>query len=302
MDLATMFSILRFPTLVRYRFTQLCRPERLWDRYGKLAQQSGFNRLYLLISFDCDTKEDAGSVLKLDSLMRDSGVNPAYAVPGSLLEKHCSTYEQLYYRGSEFLNHGYAEHARWNQKLMRYESSFFYHTLSAEEVRNDIESGHHAVERVLGYTPKGFRAPHFATYQRPPQMTFIHSILNELGYHYSSSTVPLYAFQYGPIFSRYGLPEFPLSGTYTKPLQVMDSWGYFAAPNRRYTSSDYEFEAASLARIFPAQNMVGLLNYYVDPSHAAGEPSFMRALHSWLTVAKPITFSELLNVFLGHRS
>ena len=64
-------------------------------RYRRLAEQEGFRDLYLVLSFDCDTKEDADNVVKVHDRLKDMGVSPAYAVPGEILNKDVRVYGRI---------------------------------------------------------------------------------------------------------------------------------------------------------------------------------------------------------------
>jgi peptidoglycan/xylan/chitin deacetylase (PgdA/CDA1 family) len=269
------------------------RPEWLWSRLDRRARRRGFKRLRLALSFDCDTAEDAAVVLDLDRRLRDRGLLPAYAVPAALIEREENIYGELRRRGAEFLNHGYVQHTAWNSSLSRYESTFFYETLSRNRVAQDIQEGRDALGRLLGVAPDGFRTPHFGTFQRPEQIRFLHAELARSGHRYSSSTVPAFAFRHGPVFERSSVLEFPVTGTYTRPLMIQDSWAFYAAPDRTHTAQDYLTEARSLVRYVEKHGLVGVLNYYADPSHVWNQPTFFEAIDVWRRVAEPATFSEL---------
>jgi hypothetical protein len=79
-------------------------------------------------------------------------------------------------------------------------------------------------------------------------LTHLHRFLGQKGYAYSSSTLPAWAFRRGPVFDDFGLPEFPLSGSGDRPLTLLDSWSWFAAPDRRETEADYVRRIEAAAR------------------------------------------------------
>jgi len=285
------------PIDMYFRLVKRFKPDCLWHRYGRLARYQLFKKLYLVLSFDIDTPEDAGVVLEMDKRLRDMGTMPSYAVPGSLLEREYKTFEVLLNRKAEFLNHGKVQHTVWKQEFRRYESCFFYHKLSRKQVKEDIEKGNEAFQRILGIRPKGFRTPHFGTFQEEDQIRFFHSVLKELHYQYSSSTVPYYSFRYGPVIHRFGLFEFPLTGVFSRPMDVQDSWGFYGAPDRQWGSKDYLAEARAMTHFCQEKQAVGLLNYYADPSDVWNEPSFYQSVQSWLQVAQPISFEKLCQEF-----
>jgi hypothetical protein len=268
-------------------------PTLYWNRYRILAKKAEIKNLYLVISFDCDTPEDAEKALSVDRKLRKMGINAMYAVPGQILEENANIYLKLFRRGAEFLNHGYKQHTFWNKKKTRYESCFFYDHLSLTEVRKDIIKGHQTVKKVLGISPHGFRTPHFGTFQTKEQLSFLHRVLNEIGYVYSSSTVPYYAFKYGPVFKKFGLLEFPVTGTYSKPFQIQDSWSFFKAPDRTWKAEDYLTQANLLANFCINKKMTGILNYYADISHIWNQPTFFKTVKLWGDIAKSIQLGDI---------
>jgi len=68
-------------------------PRLFWQRYNSLAHQQGFNRLYLVLSFDCDTPEDAEAAKIIHSRLLEQGIKATYAVPGAQLEENAAVYQ-----------------------------------------------------------------------------------------------------------------------------------------------------------------------------------------------------------------
>lgn len=268
------------------------RPASLFERHGRLARRAGIDRVYLVLSFDCDTPEDAEVAPALHRELMALGVTAAYAVPGLVLRAGADAYRDIAATGAEFLNHGHDHHAEWSDELGRWVSRWFYDTLPPEVIRDDVGRGHADVRDVVGTTPQGFRAPHFGTFQRPAQLRLLHEVLARLGYRYSSSTIPIHGFRDGPAFDRFGVLELPVSGMASSPLTILDSWGCFAAPDRTLAPSDYEREATALADAV-AEAGAGVINCYADPSHVAGRPEFMAAVEAWRRVATPVAPGEL---------
>ena len=58
----------------------------------------------------------------------------------------------------------------------------FYDQMSAAEVEADIRRGHETVTKVMGEAPRGFRAPHFGSFQSPNQLALIYRVVRDLGY------------------------------------------------------------------------------------------------------------------------
>jgi hypothetical protein len=266
------------------------RPERLFERHGRLARQAGVDGLKLVLSFDCDTLGDAEVAWEVHERLMDLGVVASYAVPGEILERGADTYQRIAATGAEFLNHGYLEHTVKRDGV--YESTLFYDRISLDQVREDIVRGDRAVREVVGRQPEGFRTPHFGTFQEPAQLRFLHEVIAELGYVYSSSTLPLAGFRFGPVFDRFGVLEFPVSGKATAPLEILDSWGFFAAPDRTVDADDFVRETAAVADLYERAG-AGILSFYADPSQVHDQDVFFDAVERWAVVATPTSYGEL---------
>lgn len=287
------FSVLANPVNFAYRIRGALLPRGLWDQYAERCREEGMNGLYMVLSFDCDTVEDAEVAWSVHSRLLDLGVMPVYAVPGELLNRGEAVYRKILETGAEFINHGYREHTYFDTRRGAYASCFFYDRLPRETVREDIIRGDRNLRETLGVQAKGFRAPHFGTFQRPGELRFQHQVLDELGYTYSTSTLPTYAYRFGPVFRRYGLLEIPVSGMGSMPLRILDTWTCFEAPNRRFQPQDYLNEGTLASDRFEAIGS-GILNYYADPSHIHDHPEFFEMVARWARVARPVTYKKLL--------
>lgn len=280
------------PSLVTYALRAKLDRRRLMQRYASLARGAGFKRLYLVLSFDCDTIDDANVAWSVHSKLLDMGIRPVYAVPGQLLEKGAEVYARIRDAGGEFMNHGYTEHTYFDTARGEHASCFFYDELPLEKVRGDILQGDVCLKQVLGVQPQGFRTPHFGSFQKPRQLRFLHSVLRQLNYRFSTSTGPLYAFRFGPAFERSGIREIPVSGMASLPLKILDTWSCFMAPGRTLTPEDYYAEGRETAAKYKELG-AGLLNYYADPSHIHDSPLFFDTVARWAAVAKSVNYEDL---------
>ena len=122
----------------------------LYRQYRQLAERQGLDALYFVLSFDCDTREDADSVLRVHERLRDMGVSPVYAVPGEILTKGEQVYRAIAESGGEFINHGYRDHTFFDTQKGRYASCFFYDEQPLETVRADIVNGDRHLREMLG--------------------------------------------------------------------------------------------------------------------------------------------------------
>lgn len=254
------------------------------------SQRLGLEQVYLLLSFDCDTPADAPAAVELATDLADREIAVTLAVPGELLLRDASAYKELAMAGVEFVNHGYREHTFYDEHG-RYTGGIFYDQLSRSEVAEDIRRGHEAIVEALGAPATGFRTPHFGTFQRNGELRFLHAVLADLEYSFSSSTTPVWALRHGPAFRRLGVLELPVSGRPGAPTEILDSWGCFAAPDRVLDPDDYEVESKRLAEAFRSAP-AGVINVYVDPAHVRGRREFHAAVDAWREVAKPCTYRE----------
>jgi peptidoglycan/xylan/chitin deacetylase (PgdA/CDA1 family) len=264
------------------------------ERHARLTRLAGIDRLYLVLSFDCDTVDDAAVAWRVHERLSALEVRPVYAVPGALLQQAPDTYRRIARTGAEFLNHGGTEHTYFDHELDRHASSFFYGELEPARVIQDVEDGHRMVEEIIGRRPIGFRTPHFGTYQRPEQLLHLHGVLRQLGYRFSTSTTPRFGLRHGPISSRFGLPELPVTGVPTSPFEILDTWAFFAAPDRIHAPADYVREAHILADAL-ADLGAGVINVYGDPIHIHDRPEFFEAVGAWAAVAEPVSYGQLLD-------
>lgn len=249
---------------------------RIFARYDALARRAGFDRLHLFLSFDCDTDEDFALAETLDTDLRRRGIEAAWAVPGVQLRKGEAVWRRLAERGAVFLNHGARAHAEWQGD--RYHPITFYDRMRAEEVVDDMERGHRDVCAVTGRAPAGFRAPHFGSFQAPDQLAIVHGTAKRLGYRFCSTTLPSLALARGPVVPCDGVYEIPLFGSWRAPTTILDSWTYLT-DRRHYTLGDsYHALFAETVERLTAAKVAGVLSYYADPSHVAGQAPFLRAL------------------------
>jgi len=260
--------------LVRERLA----PQGLLKQYSSLCAESGMMGPGFILSFDCDTKKDFEVVSDVHARLNDLDIMPVYAVPGELLQRGEKQYRKVLDSGAEFINHGFAEHTTFNEDKGEYVCNFFYHLIGRDAVRMDIEQGHHVLTEFLGKGPVGFRTPHFGSYQDPGELSFLHSVLKELGYRYSTSTGPLVGLQKGPVTHRYGLAEIPVTGCYRWPATILDSFTFRFSGSDKFTQQSYIEEICALSDMMKQTNLPFLVNVYADPSQVYDWPEFFEAM------------------------
>jgi peptidoglycan/xylan/chitin deacetylase (PgdA/CDA1 family) len=247
-----------------------------WAAYGERARAAGVDRLYLLLTFDCDTDLDIAAAPQLARELGSRGIKAGYAVPGAQLRKSPEVWRGIAGGGSEFLNHGDRAHAEFRDG--RYWPMTFYEKLSEAEVVADIEAGDRAVREVTGTAATGFRAPHFGSFQEPDQLDLLYRTVRRLGYRYCSTTTPALALSRGPVVKMNDIVELPTLGSYRHPTTLLDSWTYLT-DRVNYTLGDTYAELfVETIQQMSRENIPGILTYYGDPSHVTGMKPFATVL------------------------
>lgn len=272
-------------------------PHSVFNNYSKLAEKQGVRKIHFILSFDCDTERDFSVIQELHKKLSDSGIMPVYAVPGQLLEKGRTIFEEIASTGAEFINHGYKMHATYNEQSCKYDSFYFYDTLTQNQIRDDIRHGQESIIKIIGKNPQGFRVPHFGTFQRPRQIRFLHRFLYESGYLFSTSGTPYYGLRNGPVKKIFNnFYEIPLSGCYDFPFTVLDSWNFRYAPGRVVNEHEYEIQFKKMVEYFSYNSIPCILNYYVDPSQVFDWPYFFNCMRLAAQFAVPSYESLLKNI------
>lgn len=264
----------RDPVEASYVFAQRIAPSYLVTRLAKLGSAAGIRKPMFLLSFDCDTDKDIDVGWDVHAKLMEMGILPVYAVPGENLERGAVVWRRIADTGAEFINHGYREHTILNDG--KYVSTVFYDQLTPDEVAGDIRRGHDAVVRVTGQTPDGFRAPHFGTYKTDAALRDLHRQLGQMGYRFSTSTVPYFALRHGPLTRKFGLLEMPVTGCPQYPLAILDSYTFRFASNG-LGPEGYVDQMTRWAELLEAGQPL-FINLYVDPSQVYDWPEFFSAI------------------------
>ena len=274
--LGKLLTLARDPVLGAYVLRSKLAPGGLIDRLSRLTAEAGIAKPRFLLSFDCDTDLDIEVVEGVHERLGKLGIKPVYAVPGELLERGREAYGRIAKTGAEFINHGWAEHTRLDRATGVYDSFLFYDRQSRDWVTNDIRRGHDTVAEIAGRPPTGFRTPHFGSFQTQEQLVFLHGELAKLGYAFSTSTVPFWGLRHGPVLRQFGIREVPVSGTFERPLDILDTWTHRCL-------GEYGGEAGyarqyALYRDYMANGRPLLVNAYGDPSQVYDWPGFFDAV------------------------
>ena len=267
-------------------------PSILWKLFFLQCSISGNKSPKYLLTFDCDTDLDISVVLEVHKKLAILGINPVYAVPGQLIERGIDTYRQIADLGAEFINHGYIQHTTVDDHRAKYISTFFYDEISEKDALEDIDRGHEVLVSKLGITPKGFRTPHFGTFQRKENLEFLHAKLISLGYSFSSSTVPSFSYLNGPSFRTHGIAEIPVTGCPTWPLGILDSYNFRFSGSTKFTPEIFESEMLKAFEMMSRGSLIRM-NMYADPSQVYDWQGFFTSVSRFAPFAV-VNFSSYL--------
>ncbi|MDO8680073.1 MAG: polysaccharide deacetylase family protein [Acidobacteriota bacterium] len=248
----------------------------LFRHYSSLCEAAGVDKVYLVLTFDCDTDQDIAAARDLDVDLRRRGIRAGYAVPGVQLERGASTWREIRQGGAEFLNHGSQAHAEYRDD--RYWPVTFYNEMSESAVLADVRRGHQTLLDVFESGPEGFRAPHFGSFQAPEQLELLYDCLRPLEYRYCSTTIPALGLSRGPVVDMRGLAELPTTGSYRYPTTLLDSWTYLTDRCDYQLSEEYFELFEETIRLLTEERLPAILTYYADPAHVLGQKPFERAL------------------------
>lgn len=270
-------------------------PGMLRSRLSRAAKNTGLQGPVFLLSFDCDTHKDASVVTEVHQKLVDIGIMPVYAVPGEVLCKGEKSYSAIAQSGAEFINHGHYKHSRLLPDGKTYESWNFYDQISREEMADDVLKGHETLTDFLGVEPKGFRSPHFGSFQKEHELADLYGVLNQKKYKFSTSTVPAKSLQHSAVYKTAGLIEIPVSGGYDFPLTILDSYSFRFSTTFKHGPDEYIRQIKRLAAWFSSAQRPYLLNLYADPSQVHDWPEFFDAMRLLAPYNVP-SYEALLNL------
>lgn len=263
-----------------------------FEGFAAKTRALAINDLFILLSFDCDTPGDAIAANDIDAQLIKRGVPRCYAVPGAMLSAAAKIYCALARNGASFLNHGGQAHAE--KRGDQYHAVTFYEQMTPQDVVNDMREGHRIVSEIIGVAPRGFRAPHFGSFQQPEQRKLIYDTARSLGYHFCSDTLPASGYARGPVFEVGGLYQFPLTGSASDPDVILDSWNYLTdRVNYRLLPEFFDRFCATID-FFKTRRLPALLNFYVDPSHVANDDCFLKSID--YALARGVRFTSFEDV------
>lgn len=147
-----------------------------WYIYRNTKLKKKPKKKRLLLTFDCDYREDTLALKKILPILQRHDVRASFAVIGRVIERNRNAYKRVYDEGHELMNHTFTHPShRILSPNRRFDS------ISGDEQREEIVKCHNAIENLAREGPLSFRSPHF--YDNMSEFR----ILDELGYRYCSS-------------------------------------------------------------------------------------------------------------------
>jgi peptidoglycan-N-acetylglucosamine deacetylase len=246
----------------------------------------------LTISFDIDYPEDVDAIPYALDLFKNLSFKTSFACVGYYIEQKPDIHKMILYQGHEILNHTYSHP---DNELLNPGRRFT--EISDDEKFEEISKCHEVCEKSLGYTPMGFRIPHFKKLFTPK----IYDYLQKLDYCYSSSTWITGTKSNGmPYIEKNGIIEIPLSTCPKHPFTVFDTWHSLRANRlshkiKHRTPDEYINLFQQLIRIGIETN--SYINIYIDPAdlpRIGKIEKVLKSLSDGSLDIEVITYSELI--------
>lgn len=245
-------------------------------------QNLGFQHSFAVISFDCDLKEDYEAISQLLKMLKKVKIRASFAAIGKWIELYPDVHKKILDEGHEIVNHTYTHpnNRYFNpDKRMR--------DLSLKEKKKEILLCHEVCEKLLKYSPSGYRAPHLGS----SHGIEIYPVLKELGYKYSTSDIALRFESLGAPLKIKGIWEFPLSpsardifDTPTTSVVVRDK---VVTEKEYYRDIEYLINASSKPFFF---------NIYCDPMDVVRMSGFENMLIKLRERFRVITYKKLVTL------
>ncbi|MGB3368600.1 MAG: hypothetical protein WBA54_13985 [Acidaminobacteraceae bacterium] len=288
-------KIISQPSMLYFYALSKTNKVKLFKLVSDKLEDQNISGLKFVLSFDCDTDLDIEVVEDVNNRLIESGVHAVYAVPGELLIKGKSVYKILMNSGCEFINHGYRIHTIKDESG-KYASVFDYHLVSEDEVVEDIVLGDKVLKDEFNYKPRGFRTPHFGSYQTRAQLKLLYKTLEEKEYTFSTSTIPHFGFKNGMVYKEGNLIEFPISGMISEPLRIFDSFLFYNQINAKFDEDKYYEEGLKILEFYKANpNLSGVINIYADPSQIYESHKFFKLMKEFAQIGENKNYSEILD-------
>lgn len=240
-----------------------------WIYRGKREKISWDGRkACITLSFDCDYTEDIKALPSLLEILRQYSFRASFACVGVFIERYPKEHRAILNDNHEILNH---THTHPNNEELNADQKF--NELSASQQKDEIKRCDTVLKNILGYSPIGFRTPHFGNLHTAS----VYNTLKELGYRYSSSISAAKSRSSGLPFLRDGIMEFPVSACPRHPFGVFDTWHSLLRGNKKHIKEG-EFYALFKKLIDFAIEKNLYINVYFDPQDIINVKEFKQMM------------------------
>ncbi len=243
-------------------------------------QKLGFNYSVATMSFDCDLKEDYQALPFVLDMLKRNNIKASFAIIGKWIEIYPDIHKRIIEEGHEIINHTYTHPNNKHFSPDRYMVK-----LSLQEKKEEIARCHEVCEKILKYSPTGYRAPHLGS----SHGVEIYSILKELNYKYSTSDIALRFESLGAPLKINNIWEFPLSPS-TRNL--------FSSPitsevirDKKITEQQYY---SDIRKAIDIAKTPFFFNIYCDPMDVVKMEEFESMLVELNNRFKMMTYKELI--------
>ena len=221
----------------------------------------------MTLGFDIDYPEDVVALPKLLDLLSDHSLVGSFAAVGKFVELNPAPFKRIIDEGHELVNHSYSHPNGY------FNPDEYFHKLPVYRQEEEIKKCHEVCVKKLGYSPLGFRTPHFGD----QHCESVYPLLKRLEYVYSSSTI---------LTRTKGLPFYPTKDhvlelpVMTCPehyFPVFDSFHCFRSKPPAHPKKG-EFLKLFKKSLQMAKEHGFYANFYFDPMDIARNEEFAECL------------------------
>lgn len=236
-----------------------------WNTYANFC---------ICLSFDVDYPEDEKVLPALLEILNEKNIKASFAVIGFMIEQNPQLYKAISKHRHELINHSYSHpyHKTLN-------SNKKWLQLSKQEIHTEISKAHNIISDLTGYTPLGFRTPHFdITNNTIPVLKNLRYLYDSSGYY--SENPPTYSLPFF-INNFLQLPIYRKAGTFS------------FRTNNSFNFSRWENNIKKIIELESQRN--GLIILYIDPKDIENYCGHFSNLLSYM-LNKQGNFKRLIDI------
>jgi len=218
-------------------------------------------RKTLSLSFDCDYKKDTNAIPELLDTLESFKIKTNFACVGMHIKNNPKIYKKIIEYGHQITNH---THTHPNNREL---NPIKFCDLTSDEKLNEIKKCHEICEKILNYSPCGFRTPHFLAHHNKD----VYNALEHLNYKYSSSTLATRTKNHGIPYKVGKITEIPTTPCPNHVFTTFDSHHF------RKGSHSYDKMPELFSKIM---NTVDYINLYFDPMDIRKQKYFEEILET----------------------